>query len=221
MHLRANVSKLVHPRLKRFIKDLPPYKWLQVYREDRSLIKWARDEAMESPPPLFKQRVVKEHAKRFGLRTMVETGTYLGEMVSAVLDDFDSIHSIELDEALHQRAVTLFQEWEHVTVLLGDSGQVLREIVPHLMSPCLFWLDGHYSGGVTARGREDTPIQRALEHILAVGQRGHVLLIDDARCFGTEGYPTIGQVRDQILKVHSEASFAVAEDIIRVTPALF
>jgi hypothetical protein len=41
------------------------------------------------PPHAVKQRVVREYAKRHGLRLLVETETYLGGMVYAVRRIFD------------------------------------------------------------------------------------------------------------------------------------
>jgi hypothetical protein len=60
-----------------------------------------------------------------------------------------------------------------------------------LVEPALFWLDGHYSGGVTARGESDTPIYAELVHVLGSSHK-NVIVIDDARCFGSGAkYPTI------------------------------
>ena len=40
-------------------------------------------------PHLLKQRTVREYAEKYRLRTMVETGTYYGEMVAAMKNRFD------------------------------------------------------------------------------------------------------------------------------------
>src|ERR1051326_2569108 len=42
-----------------------------------------RGEPIRSPH-LLKQRTVREYAQRYGLRVLVETGTYYGEMVAAM-----------------------------------------------------------------------------------------------------------------------------------------
>jgi len=42
-----------------------------------------RGEPIRSPH-LLKQRTVREYAQRYGLRVLVETGTYYGEMVDAM-----------------------------------------------------------------------------------------------------------------------------------------
>ncbi len=38
----------------------------------------------ERSPHLLKQKTVREYGERFGLKTLVETGTYYGEMVAAM-----------------------------------------------------------------------------------------------------------------------------------------
>ena len=87
---------------------------------------------------------------------MVETGTYYGDMIYAQLDNFSRIYSIELSERLYRKAKRRFKKNESVTLLHGDSSEVLHEIVPKFKEPVLFWLDGHYSGGITAQGKLDT-----------------------------------------------------------------
>jgi hypothetical protein len=103
-----------------------------------------------------KQRALREHAARTGLRRLVETGTYLGETVTAMRGSFDRIVSVELDPLLFAAALRRFADAEDVELVHGDSGDVMPQIVSGLDAPALFWLDAHYSGGVTARGREDT-----------------------------------------------------------------
>jgi hypothetical protein len=81
----------------------------------------------------------------------------------------------------------------------------------------LFWLDGHYSGGITAKGRTDTPVAEELEHILTHPVMGHVVLIDDARCFvGQDHYPTLDELKEMILNKRPDWVFDVENDIIRV-----
>jgi hypothetical protein len=55
--------------------------------------------------------------------------------------------------------------------------------VRQLQEPALFWLDGHYSGVDTGKDELDTPVSAELEAILGSPVKGHVILIDDARCF--------------------------------------
>ena len=144
------------------------------------------------PPHILKQRVVKEYADRFSIRTLVETGTYEGDMVAATRRKFNRIVSIELDETLWRNAKEKFARYEHISIIRGDSVEVLPGVVASVPRPCLFWLDAHYSGGITARGDVETPIMKELQVVLSRATEGDVILIDDARLFvGKNDYPTI------------------------------
>ena len=71
-----------------------------------------------------------------------------------------------------------------------DSAAVLPEVLNHVDSRCLFWLDGHYSEGITSRGSLDTPIVEKLKHIFFASVPPHLIVIVDARSFnGMNGYP--------------------------------
>ena len=66
-----------------------------------------------------------------------------------------------------------------MTLIQGDSGVELGNLVGKLSGPALFWLDGHYSEGETAQGPKDTPIFEELEHIFSARRDGDVILIDE------------------------------------------
>jgi len=168
------------------------------------------------PPPPVKQAIVREYQRRFGLRTFVETGTFAGGMIDAVQDLFDRIVSIELDPGWHARAVGRFRAAPHVTLLQGDSGTRLPEVLAALREPALFWLDAHYSGPITARGALDSPIVQELDAIRAHPVAGHVVLIDDMRDFnGTGGYPTVDALVQWIRQADPSGTVDVRDDILR------
>ncbi len=56
------------------------------------------------PPHIVKQKIVKYYADKFKIHTLIETGTYMGEMIDSTLHVFSTIISIELDPMLAQRA---------------------------------------------------------------------------------------------------------------------
>src|SRR5579871_6432866 len=80
-------------------------------------------------PHLLKQRTVREYAERFQLRTLVETGTYYGEMVATMKKRFRRIYSIEFDPKLARRAVKRFARYPHIQILEGDSQQVVPQLL--------------------------------------------------------------------------------------------
>ena len=104
-------------------------------------------------PPIVKQRIVKAHLRRCGASTVVETGTFRGDMVDALAPIAARIVSIELDDQLYAAACRRFAAHPHVELLHGDSGTLLPGILSTLDRPALFWLDGHYTGVGSARTR--------------------------------------------------------------------
>ncbi len=82
----------------------------------------------------------------------------------------------------------------------------------------MFWLDGHYSAGVTAIGECDTPVMDELRHIFQSEITGHVVIIDDARCFGNgSGYPSIEALKTFILSKKNDVDIYIEQDSIRIT----
>jgi len=72
---------------------------------------------------------------------------------------------VELSTELYERAKRKFSRYKHISIFKGDSSKVLPEILSQIEEPCLFWLDGHYSKGITATGEKETPILEELKHI--------------------------------------------------------
>ena len=184
--------------------------------EESEVAEWERRGRPAPPPHVIKQRVLLQYANRYGLRVLVETGTYLGDTVEAMKHRFDKIYSIELSEELFRRAKERFASEEHIKLIHGDSGKVLEVVTKELTQPALFWLDGHYSAGITAKGETETPICEELKHILNVQPLGHVIIIDDARMFGSDpAYPTIEELREFVASKR-ESIMTVEDDSIRI-----
>ncbi len=147
---------------------------------------WAVRGRQGPPPHAFKEAIVKDYAARNRLETLVETGTYLGDMVWAVRHTFREIHTIELDASLYRRG------------------------------PALFWLDGHYSGGITARGELDTPIRKELSRVFA-SPWPHVVLIDDASDFTGRGdYPAVDELDALLRSIRPGLVVSSSDNVIRI-----
>ena len=190
--------------------------WIRPFTEWRILRKWRRAGRPIPATPLVKQTIVKDYQRRFKLRVFVETGTFAGEMIDAVLGRFDRIYSIELDDRWYARAVKRFAGRSEVTLLHGDSATRLPEVLAELTEPALFWLDAHYSGPLTARGPLDSPIVQELEAIAGHPVRGHVILIDDIRDFtGAGGYPEASALLQHLRAQHPGATVEIRDDVLR------
>nr|WP_294943159.1 hypothetical protein [uncultured Mucilaginibacter sp.] len=187
-------------------------------RSERDIIKnWEKAGKPVPPPHIIKQLVIANAKKKYGYSIFIETGTYLGEMVEAQLDNFDNIYSIELGEKLYADAKQKFGNNSHVNIVQGDSAEVLKDIMPAVNKPAIFWLDGHYSAGVTAMGSKFCPIIEELSAIFNSKKLNHLILIDDARLFvGQDDYPTIKELSDMVLLERPLAKVNVEDDIISI-----
>jgi len=172
-----------------------------------------------SIPHACKRDLIGRYRRHHALHCCVETGTYLGDMTAVLARQFEEVHSIELSPDLFERASHRFRSRPRVRLYQGDSAEVLPRVVAGLTQPALFWLDAHYSGGVTARSVVDSPILNELECVLSDRRFRHVVLVDDARCFnGSGGYPTLMELRERATRLAPECFVECADDVIRLTP---
>ncbi len=163
----------------------------------------------------LKQDTVKDYANAFHVDYLVEIGTYKGEMIDAVWRSFNKVYSIELDTFLYERAVERFKIYPMISIFHGDSAKVLPNILPGIDKPTLFWLDAHYSGGITAKSK--TPVFVELLRILHHKTKGHVILMDDADCFtGENDYPTVGEVIETVKSMKPTWVVIIKDNIIRI-----
>jgi hypothetical protein len=113
------------------------------------------------------------------------------------------VYSLEPEPALFANAKLLFKNWKNVEILNGTSEMILPALLPKIDGNVNFWLDGHYSAGITFQGEQNTPIVDELKNItenLAHFNRV-CLLIDDIHLFnpgqaGSEGYPSLDLLVD-------------------------
>jgi hypothetical protein len=197
----------------------PVRNWMAGRAQKRELAEWERSGHPMPPPHIIKQRALKQMADQFRLTVLVETGTFHGAMVQAMKGVFDRIYSIELSASLAQRAMDRFAGQDQIEIIQGDSGVELEALMSRIDQPALFWLDGHYSAGETARGEKDTPIFEELKHIYSAPNLGHVVMIDDARCFGAEpSYPTLEELSAFVDQCGLGRSVSVENDCIRILP---
>jgi hypothetical protein len=180
------------------------------------------------PPYEEKRAIILGYKNQYGLETFIETGTFFGDTIDQFKNNFRTLVSFELSKELADKAKARFSRQLNVTIIEGDSGKLLAPHLADVKEPCLFWLDGHYSSEfyvgdeyiVTAKGDKNTPVMEELKSILSHPVQGHVILIDDARCFtGKADYPEIPAIKKLIDQSGKDLSLKVKRDIIRIAPA--
>lgn len=209
------MKKIVNKILRPFLPQMVLNSWNK-QRQKMQLKEWENNGCPAPPPHLIKQITIKEYQNKYLFEVLVETGTYMGDMIEAQKKNFKKIYSIELGINLFNEAKKRFKEDKNVTIVQGDSGKVLHDILLKINEPAIFWLDGHYSAGITARGDKDCPIFEELDAIFNKNNFEHILLIDDARLFIGEGdYPTIEELTNYIRSKNEKYRVNVKHDIIR------
>lgn len=201
-------------------RDMAPHRMqrmVKTYFQQKALDDWKQAGRPAPPPHLVKVQRILDLQKKRGIKTLVETGTYMGDMLDAVQNYFDALHSIELSNYYHQRAKKIFSRFDHIKLHLGDSGMKLAELLADITEPAIFWLDAHYSGGKTARAESDTPVLKELKHIFKHAKKTglkHVILIDDAREFtGETDYPSLEKLKKFVAK-YSDYKMKVKDDCL-------
>jgi hypothetical protein len=83
-------------------------------------------------------------------------------------------------------------------------------------APATFWLDGHYSGAGTAKGKTNTPLLQELDHIGSHHIKTHTILIDDVRQFGTQemDFITLDEVVEKVRSINPNYKFLFEDGFI-------
>lgn len=204
--------------IRKFLVRLGFWYPLDLLRKIPEILHYLRSGCSGVAPHPIKMRVVEYYLKTRSISEFFETGTYLGDTLGYIAKSGVHCTSIELSEELYQLACKRFSGYRNVKLVLGDSGKKLPESLNKIDKPVLFWLDGHYSSGITASAEAHSPINTELEAILNHSVKKHVILIDDARCFdGSNGYPNLDDLLHYV-RQDGNYSAQISTDIIRLTP---
>jgi len=163
-------------------------------RKSIELYKWYSRTHCAPPAPHFvKQGVLLRH----GIKncTWIESGTYLGSTTKLLATIYFHVHTIEPSQKCLSIAKDYIGDLKNVTYYNGTSEDYIETACAAVGGDVCFWLDGHYSAGITFQGDDDTPIM----HELAVIEkylhryRSVVVMIDDIRCshLDDDHYPSL------------------------------
>ena len=145
--------------------------------------RWAENSYSSPSPHFVKQSIVLRNV--IPDSTTVETGTYMGETTELLETKSMKVISIEPEENLFKMAQLKFAGKPKFQIINGTSEDIFPSLIPTLSGDVSFWLDGHFSAGITYRGPKETPILdelRIIEDNMMNFQRV-VVMVDDIRCF--------------------------------------
>lgn len=180
-----------------------------------ALKSWERDGWMNPPPSFVRMAMLESAAQAEGAECFIETGTFRGDTIWRFRKRFRKIITIEVQEDLATIARKRFAGYSHIEVVHGDSSQVLAKTCESVDSPCLIYLDGHYSAGFTSFGKEECPVLEELRILFEHLNHRFRIVIDDAREFGTDpAYPSIPEIAKFLESQQGDWQINVENDAI-------
>ena len=164
-----------------------------------------------------------------GLRSAVETGTYLGDSALALRKLVPRVWTVELLPDIHRQAAERIGTRSDITLLLGYSPDVLAGIATDVEGPTLFWLDGHggtFGGNDVPSGFKECPVLDELGAIDQFPQSEQAcILIDDARAFfgpmlqhNPEEWPTFLELATRLTRT-ADRYVTVLDDVVIAVPS--
>ena len=180
-------------QLQTLLRKIIPEPFLR-FRKSVALYKWYSKNYCAPPAPHFvKQGVLLRH----GIKncTWIETGTYLGLTTKLLASKYFHVHTIEPSQKCLSIAKDYIGDNKNITFYNGTSEDCIKIACAAVDGDVCFWLDGHYSAGITFQGDADSPIM----HELAVIEkhlnryRSFAVMIDDIRSthIDSDHYPSL------------------------------
>jgi hypothetical protein len=172
-------------------------------------------------------QLVRFFKRNMPLGVLVETGTFRGDTLAALLEEFDALYSIELSSDLFHQAQERFLKEKKIHLFHGNSSLVLAE-----NRSCwdnrstLYWLDAHWCESSEAAGAEaQCPL---LDELMSIGTLpdDSLILIDDARLFlcappgkhNLHQWPSLVEIWRGLQQLNSNHHLVVVNDIIVFFP---
>jgi hypothetical protein len=203
MKLSAKIKKSLFYRI--ILKALRLLKvFIYAIRKENHLsqiITWESELFAMPVPHFIKQHVVLRHVIRGS--TIIETGTHTGETSKLLSTVSNKVFTIEPDKTLYTKAHERFKGNQGIKALNGTSEEIFPNLLPRIFGDVSFWLDGHYSGEGTFKGKLDSPIKTELFEIQknVNNFKKICVLVDDVRCFNPKltensAYPSVEFLTD-------------------------
>ena len=168
--------------MKQFLKKILPKTLIERLQVFLAMRAWKKKNFLENSPQFVKQKVFEKYGIKNAI--WVETGTYKGTTTEFLRNRYPHVHTIEPGLDLFNSAARRFSG-KNVTLYNDVSENVFPALLPSLKGDINFWLDGHYSSGVTFKGEKDCPVEDELKAIEVNFDnfKNLTILIDDVRCF--------------------------------------
>lgn len=163
------------------------------------------------------QQMALELARRYGIARFFETGTHVGKTAAWARQHFDVVITIEAHGEYFRQNLKRYPDSD-ILFLFGASQARMRELVPLMKEPHMFWLDAHWGADLPySRPEVVCPVIEEIE-IINQSLENHVILVDDARLFtGINGWPSL----ETVMRFLGERSrdVYVEDDVVIAVPS--
>ena len=160
-----------------------------------------------------KQQVLADYFDRWRPAVVVETGLYNG--IGSCYQFIGRARVVVCD--ISRRQCEQAEQAGVTWAVPGDTRETFARVLENVHAPALFWLDSHL---VTVGGddRNDAPLREELEALIAWPYAARsVVLIDDVRLMGLDGWPSLEWVLGAC-RLSGFWQVEVADDVVRCTP---
>jgi len=169
-------------------------------------------------------------SQNLGISHFIETGTFNGDTIESLKNDFKTLDTVELSPKLHAAASERFSNNPSISCHLGNSPLLLQEILnKYPDEPVMAWLDAHWCAGANTAGEESQcPLLDEIKALTPLHDKS-IIWIDDARYFMApppaplvkKGWPTFQQVLDALsLSHYGTHELIIADDTILLVPRI-
>ncbi|MFB2983284.1 hypothetical protein [Microseira sp. BLCC-F43] len=86
---------------------------------------------------------IKKLVQKFEIKTIIETGTFLGGTTKKLAQIANQVYTIEVDSENIPEATEFLKDSTNVTVKEGSSSEILRDLLKRDHGNTLFYLDAH------------------------------------------------------------------------------
>lgn len=142
----------------------------------------------------------------YGIKTVIETGTYHGVTTNWLGDNFENVYTIECNTNFYYAAQEKFSKRsiQNITSLFGDSVKMLPKIISGIRTPTLVFLDAHWY---------ENPLINELLTMAELKYQPEIICIHDMQnpndlTMGYDSYPNQGIVYTfEWVKPHIDAVY--------------
>lgn len=160
---------------------------------------------------------LRDNYKNYNI--FVETGTYLCETILEMNKYFKKLNTIEIKKEIYDNAIKKYSNSnKNINFILGDSKEVFKKLLPSLNEDTIFFLDGHWSAGITGKSDKDCPLIEEIALINSLFKYNAIIIIDDYRLFGTG--PKTNNIcnwenitKDEIIKILSNRIHNIKDNV--------